>query len=132
MADAKEDQNRDVLDDVLLNLARARVAFGAAVFASPRLSVRFMGLGRGTDSGRDYLTRMFAAREIALGVGYLLSDGSGRRTWARLGLLVDSLDVLGAVKARKGVPLWVTAGAVGAAGGYAAVGAAKAAKDLVR
>jgi hypothetical protein len=75
---------------------------------------------------------MFAAREIALGAGYLLADDPARRVWARLGLAVDSLDVLSGLQTRKALPLWVTAGAVGVAGGAAGIGAAKVASDIVR
>ncbi len=116
----------------MLNLARGRVALGLAALAAPKLTVRLLGLGRGADTGRDYVTRMFAAREIALGAGYLLSDPSGRRLWARIGLAVDGLDTVSGVRTRAGLPIWVSAGAVGVAGGAAALGAAKVAKDVVR
>ncbi|MBG6093448.1 hypothetical protein [Actinomadura viridis] len=131
MADAKEDQKRDRVDDLMVHLARGRVALGAAAFAAPGLTVRLIGMGKGGDAGRDYMTRMFAAREIALGAGYLLSRGSSRRTWARLGLAVDSLDIVNGLRSRQGLPLWVTAGAVAVAGGCTALGAAKVAKDVV-
>ncbi|NDU74888.1 hypothetical protein GWI34_19985 [Actinomadura sp. DSM 109109] len=113
-------------------MARGRVALGLAALAAPRLTVRVMGLGGAADPGRDYMVRMFAAREIALGAGYLLSrDDSGRRLWARLGLAVDSLDLVSGFKTRGGLPLWATASVVGAAGGAASIGAAKVARDLV-
>ncbi|GAA4333786.1 hypothetical protein GCM10023178_47100 [Actinomadura luteofluorescens] len=120
------------MDEMATNLARGRVALGLAALAAPRLTVKLMGLGGAADPGRDYVARMFAAREIALGAGYLLSgDESGRRLWARIGLAVDSIDVMSGLKTRKGVPLWVTAGAVAVAGGAASIGAAKVARDLV-
>ncbi|MFG2085833.1 MULTISPECIES: hypothetical protein [unclassified Spirillospora] len=131
MADAKETDGRDRLDGMMTNLARGRIALGLAAFAAPKLTVKAMGMGGGADPGRDYMVRMFAAREIALGAGYLLSgDDSGRRLWARLGLAVDSLDLVSGVKTRPGLPLWATAGAVGVAGGAAALGAAKVARDI--
>lgn len=117
---------------MMTNLARGRVALGLAALAAPKLTVKLMGLGGAADPGRDYVARMFAAREIALGAGYLLSDDRGRRLWARLGLAVDSLDVLSGVKTRGSLPLWVTAGAVGVAGGAAGIGAAKVASDILR
>ncbi|MEU8797827.1 hypothetical protein [Spirillospora sp. NPDC048819] len=132
MADAKETDGRDRLDGMMTNLARGRVALGLAALAAPRLTVKAMGMGGGADPGRDYMVRMFAAREIALGAGYLLSgDDSGRRLWARLGLAVDSLDVMSGMKTRPGLPLWATAGAVGVAGSAAALGAAKVARDIM-
>ncbi|MGI5166977.1 hypothetical protein ACQEU3_21770 [Spirillospora sp. CA-253888] len=132
MADAKEDTKRDRLDDIMLNVARSRVALGAVAFAAPGLTVKVLGMGGAADPGRDYVTRMFAAREIALGAGYLLSKGEARRTWARLGLGVDALDTVTGLKTRGRLPLWVTAGAIGVAGGTAGLGAAKVAKDLFR
>lgn len=132
VADAKETDGRDTLDGMMTNLARGRVALGLAALAAPRLTVKAMGMDRGADPGRDYLVRAFGAREIALGAGYLLSgDDSGRRTFARLGLAVDSLDLLSGLKTRRRLPLWVTAGAVGVAGSAAALGAAKVARDIV-
>ncbi|MEU8343236.1 hypothetical protein [Actinomadura meyerae] len=132
MADEKEVDGRDKLDAMATNLARGRVALGVAAFAAPGLTVKLMGMGGGSDPGRDYMVRMFAAREIALGAGYLLSDGPARKLWGRLGLLADSLDVVNGLKTRKALPLWVTAGAVGVAGAAAGIGAAKAGTDIVR
>ncbi|WP_433476830.1 hypothetical protein ACQPZP_07090 [Spirillospora sp. CA-142024] len=133
MADAKEVDDRDKVDDMMTNLARGRVALGLAAFAAPKLTVKLTGLGGDAHPGRDYVVRMFAAREIALGAGYLLSgEESGRRLWARLGLAVDSMDLASGLKTRRGLPLWVTAGAVGIAGAAASIGAAKVARDLLR
>ncbi|GAA4082255.1 hypothetical protein GCM10022214_46670 [Actinomadura miaoliensis] len=119
------------MDDLLLQVARGRVALGVAGLAAPRLTTRLVGMGRGPDAGRDFVVRMFAAREIVLGAGYLLGDRASRRTWARYGLLADALDTVAALKTRGGVPPWATAGAAAAAGACAALGAAKTAKDLL-
>jgi hypothetical protein len=43
-----------------------------------------------------YLVRIFGARALALGVGYLTSDEANRRRWQRIGLMVDTLDNLNA------------------------------------
>jgi hypothetical protein len=131
VADAKEDQKRDKVDDLMLQLARGRVALGVTAFALPALTVRLMGMGKGSDPGRDFVTRMFAAREIALGAGYLLSKEPNRKLWARLGLAVDGLDTLNAMRSRKGLPLWVSAGATVVTGGCTALGAAKVTRDIV-
>ncbi|GAA2435970.1 hypothetical protein GCM10010191_58430 [Actinomadura vinacea] len=136
MADAKEDQDqkRDRVDDLMLHLARGRVALGAVALAAPGLTARLTGMGGGKDgaASRDLVTRMFAAREIALGAAYLIGTDSDRRLLARLGLMVDSLDTLSGTRSRKGLPLPITAAAVVGAGGCAALGAAKVAKDLIR
>lgn len=131
MADAKEDEKRDTVDDLMLQLARGRVVLGVAAFTLPGLTVRLVGMGKGRDPGRDFVTRMFAAREIALGAGYLLSKEPNRKLWARLGLAVDGLDTLNALRSRKGLPLWVTAGATAVAGGCTALGTAKVTRDLL-
>ena len=117
---------------MMINLSRGRVALGLAALAVPRVTARVLGLGRGADPGRDYLTRAFGAREIVLGAGYLLSrDDSARRLWARAGLAVDALDLVSGLKTRRGLPLWVTAGTTAVAGGATAIGAAKVARDLL-
>lgn len=117
---------------MMTSMARGRVALGLAALAAPKPTVKALGLGGGTDPGRDYLVRAFGAREIALGAGYLLSgDDSGRRLWARLGLAVDSLDLMSGLKTRSRLPLWVTAVTVGVAGGAAALGAAKVGRDVM-
>jgi hypothetical protein len=131
VADAKEDQKRDQVDDLMVQVARGRIALGAAAFAAPGLSARMMGSPKGVDGGRDILIRMFAAREIALGAGYLLSKDSDRKLWARLGLVVDSLDTVSGLRSRRSLPLWRAAGAAALAGGVAALGAAKVTKDIV-
>lgn len=40
----------------------------------------------------EYLIRIFGARALGLGIGYLSSDDIHRRRWQRIGLLVDTLD----------------------------------------
>ncbi|MEV5825152.1 hypothetical protein AB0L25_06200 [Spirillospora sp. NPDC052242] len=132
MADVNEVDERDKVDELMVQLARGRVALGVAAFAAPALTVRAMGMGRGADGGRDFVTRMFAAREIALGAGYLLSGEEGRKLWARLGFGVDSLDVVTGLRGRKRVPLWAAAGALAVSGSAAAIGAAKVARDVLR
>ena len=116
----------------MIAVARGRVALGALAFAAPGLTARLAGGAKGADGTRDLLTRMFAAREIVVGTGYLLSKGSDRKLWARLGLVVDGLDTVGALRSRGKAPLWATAGILAAAAGCTALGAAKVAKDVVR
>ncbi|WP_245623108.1 hypothetical protein [Spirillospora albida] len=130
MADAKEIDGRDVLDDLLVHVARGRLALGLAALAAPKATVKLIGMGGGADAGRDYLARVFGAREIALGAGYLLSGREGRRLLARLGLVADVLDTASGLRTRGAVPLRASAGATAIAAGAAAVGAAKVVKDL--
>lgn len=126
-----DDEKPGKVDQLLKQLALGRVAFGAATLLAPRLATKSIGLGGGPDGGRDYLARAFGAREIALGAGYLLAKGPARRTWARLGLVVDGLDTLSAVKSRGVVPFRVTAAGAVVSAGAAAVGAAALAGDII-
>jgi len=118
----------------MVRIAQARLAVGAATMVAPGLVVKVMGLGDGRDPGRDVVARMLASREIALGAGYLLSKGPSRRLWARLGLVVDSFDVLAGLKSRSGkggkVPLWAATGFTMIAATGSAIGLAKVTKDL--
>nr|BFE33021.1 hypothetical protein GCM10010200_052720 [Actinomadura rugatobispora] len=116
----------------MLSLARGRVALGVVAFAAPGLTAKLLGGAKTADGSRDLVTRMFAAREIAVGAGYLLSKDSDRRLWARVGLAIDTLDTVGGLRTRKNVPVWASAGVLAAAGGCTALGAAKVAKDIVR
>ncbi|ACY96431.1 hypothetical protein [Thermomonospora curvata] len=136
MTDVNEEQRRDRLDDLMVRLAYGRLALGVTSFLAPAVGARLMGAGGGRDAGRDLVTRIFASREIALGAGYLLSGAKGRAMWARLGLMVDTLDAVAGVKAGvkrdgvRGVPLWAASMFTSVAATAAGLGAAKVVKDL--
>jgi hypothetical protein len=103
---------------VLGALARATTGlFGAGHAASPEL---------------DYMNRIFGARALGLGSGYLLSSGDARRLWQRLALMIDTSDTIaGAGHLRRGdIPLASALAATALTGGYMLVGAAKLAEDL--
>ena len=71
-------------------LAAGRVAIGATVFAKP--TVLATGLGADTTTARRtaWIARMFAVRDLALGVGVLWAANRARRGGAA-GLLGDTL-----------------------------------------
>ncbi|WP_241010670.1 hypothetical protein [Mycobacterium camsae] len=76
-----------------------------------------------------YMIRIFGARALALGVGYLSSDEPNRRRWQRIGLLVDVLDnVNAAIELRKlergDQRIRTLLSLVAVTGPYAALGAA--------
>lgn len=78
--------------------AIGRIMLGAAAFMSPRSQTRMNGLPDDTLSTETrYLIRIFGARALGLGLGYLASDEAHRRRWQRIGLVVDTLDNLNAV-----------------------------------
>lgn len=131
VADEYEDQKQDKIDELMLQMARGRVALGVSAFLAPALAARTMGGDGRKDPARDLVTRIFASREIALGAGYLLSNEAGRTVWARLGVLVDGLDTVAGLKSRKsGVPLWASGAFSAIAIGAVGIGGAKVAKDL--
>lgn len=132
VADVKDVKNDGAskVDDMMTSLARGRVALGVAAFAMPALTAKVLGLSNGADGGRDYLARMFGAREIALGTGYLFAKGPARRTWARLGLVVDAMDTVAGLQSRKTLPLRASAMGTVIAASAAIVGAAKVTQDV--
>lgn len=78
--------------------AVGRIALGATAFAYPASQTRMNGVPEDMLSTElKYLIRIFGARALALGVGYLGSDESNRRRWQYIGLMVDTLDNLNAL-----------------------------------
>lgn len=119
------------LQRALTGLAVGRILLGGASRLAPMsLSESTMGI-RPTPE-LDYMTRIFGARAVALGLGYLTSRGAERRRWQRLAFGVDVSDTLvgisqlrrGEGEAALGVALTALTGA------YALVGAAKVLHDL--
>lgn len=73
--------------------AIGRIALGAAAFAAPQSQTRMNAVPDSMMSSElRYLIRIFGARALALGIGYLTSDERNRRRWQRIGLMVDTLD----------------------------------------
>ena len=75
-------------------------AFGGASFwIAPDLTARAYGSG---PVARDRLSaRLAGAREVALALGPLLSDGEDRSRWLRLGLACDLADALATLIGRR-------------------------------
>lgn len=111
-------------DAALRSLAWFRIVLGATAWLAPRPMNRIFGVPRSDDSAAlDYMNRVFGVRAIALGVGYLSSEGDARRTWHRLWLLCDAADtVMGARMAARGELSRLTAAqALAITGGATAV-----------
>lgn len=84
--------------------AVGRVLLGTAAFVSPRSQTRMNGVpDQMLSTELKYLIRVFGARAMALGVGYLSSDELNRRRWQRIGLMVDTLDNVNALIELKGL-----------------------------
>ncbi len=82
----------------------------------------------------DYMTRIFGARAIALGAGYLGTSGRDRRLLQRLAFLVDVVDTVGGIgHLRRGdMPRHTSEALVALTGVYAAIGATEIVQDLAR
>jgi hypothetical protein len=79
----------------MTGLAAFRIVLGAASWIAPRTVARSYGLDeKQATPALEYMTRVFAVRAIALGVGYLSSTGEARRLWQRLWLLCDAADTV--------------------------------------
>ncbi|GAB2686640.1 hypothetical protein [Nocardia thraciensis] len=118
------------LATALQALAVGRIVLGVGSLAAPRRLGRLFGMRLAPES--VYLTRIFGARALALGLGYLTASDGDRRRWQRLALLVDFLDTAhGAGHLVRGdVPRTAAAPLVTMTGGYLAIGAARLAQDL--
>lgn len=112
------------LQKAFLGLAAGRVAWGVLALAAPRLNTRLAGMADRATPETVYLIRIFGARALALGLGYLGSDQRARIRWQRLCLIMDSLDTLSGLghllrgDTRRGTALAFTT----LTGGYAAIG----------
>jgi hypothetical protein len=123
----------DSLARPLAALALGRIVLGAGSLAAPSATARAFGA---RPSGElDYMTRIYGARAIALGLAYLLAAPAERTRMQRLSLGVDISDTVTALSMlARGSDAPRRAIAAGAAltGSYAAVGAARLASDLRR
>lgn len=89
-------------DTPRLLLAALRTVGGGA-FVVPRPAVKTFGLPDDPES--RYLVRLFAARNLALTAGLLLSARRARRLWWQVGVACDALDAAaGALGMREGKP----------------------------
>ncbi|PXX71733.1 hypothetical protein DFR70_1011167 [Nocardia tenerifensis] len=120
----------DPLIRPLRGLALGRIALGAASIAVPRALMSAFGI-RATPE-LTYLTRIFGARAIALGLGYLTAPIHERPRWQRIALMVDIIDTThGAAHVARGdVPRATAVALTAFTGGYMAVGAIRLARDL--
>jgi len=113
--------------DLAKLLACARLAVGVGAWLAPRAGLAATGLDP-TAPESPYLLRLFAAREAALGVVTLLSNGQPE-SLLTLRLVVDSLDAAAGVT---GLRSRSTGKAAGILTGVAAGGIVIGAAALVR
>lgn len=73
-------------------LSLGRIVIGAAAVADPARTAKAMGLDPLTNPQAAFVTRLFGAREIALGAATLVASGRGRAGLVLLGVGVDAAD----------------------------------------
>lgn len=122
----------DGLDRALAGLALGRIALGAPSRLSPRGTARAFGAAGATSPELDYMTRVFGIRAVALGLGWLTSDGAARSRWQRLAFMCDVSDTVAGIGhlRRRDMPLGPALATTALTGGYMLVGAAKVLRDL--
>jgi hypothetical protein len=114
--------------DLAKLLNAGRVVVGAGLMVAPAQA------GRpwiGDDAARPataVFARAFGARDLALGLGTLLSlrDGLTTRRWMQAGVLSDAVDLGATLAARRALPRAGVIGTAVVAGSAAAVGLALA------
>jgi hypothetical protein len=120
------------LDGALRAMALGRLLVGAVARLSPNLTSILSGQGPSPGPEYDYMTRVFGARAIALGGGYLLAEGDARSLWQRLALFCDVADTVEgiALVRRRELPPPARAWLPALTATYAAIGTAKLVRDM--
>jgi len=108
-------------------LALGRAAFGAALLLAPARLVRPVLRGPGPSDEAVVALRMFAGRDLAIGLGALRAArgaGADRRGWLWAGVIADAADLAALARTRSVAPaaraavmvVAATATAIGLAG----------------
>jgi hypothetical protein len=120
------------VEKALAGLAWGRIALGSLARVSPRAATSLFGAGYAATPELDYMNRVFGARALGLGSGYLLSSGDARRLWQRLAFVIDLSDTIAGIgHLRRGdMPRPNAIAATVLTGGYMLVGAAGIAAEL--
>ncbi|MGA9103500.1 hypothetical protein [Aeromicrobium sp.] len=89
--------------DMARSLAIGRMVIGAVALLFPALAARLFLLNAKTNPQLPYMTRLFAAREIAVGAMTLTAPENARTSMVGLGMAIDGSDaVAGIAAARSG------------------------------
>ena len=97
---------REAIDRAIVLYAAARVVFGLAFVAAPRLTGRAWIGPRGGAAGTAVLVRGLGARDVALGAGALVALRRRRPAggWVLCGGLAGVTDVAATLAARRSIP----------------------------
>jgi hypothetical protein len=103
--------------DVAVNLARGRIAIGVVSLLAPTWVARTMSGRQGRRGATHLFVRMVGARDLGLGLGLLiaLDRGAPVRGWLEASALVDGIDAVACLLARRHIRTTVLPGAVGGA-----------------
>jgi len=114
----------------LRRMALGRIVLGTLSLAAPGVLAR--GAGVDATAPLTYMTRIFGARAIALGAGYLTAPAEERRRWQRLALMVDLSDSATGLRQllARDLPARTALPFVALTGTYAAFGVARAIRDV--
>jgi hypothetical protein len=91
-------------------LAAHRITLATTALLAPRLAGRLFGLDFDAQPQAAVLTRLMASRNLALGVGLLVTSGPAGDAVARMNAAVDVIDLVGvAEETRRGaIPVRAT------------------------
>lgn len=98
--------------DPVTGLSLGRIAVGVGAFFAPEPTARVFGLSPETNAHLPYMSRMFGAREIAVGALTLAASGEARRKLAAVGVAIDAADAANGVLELKSQRVPVRAGAM--------------------
>lgn len=80
--------------DPVTGLSLGRIAIGTGALIDPDATARLFGLDPETNPQLRAMSRMFGAREVALGAVTLVARGRLRRNLVLVGIAVDGADAL--------------------------------------
>lgn len=84
-------------------VALYRIVAAGVMWVLPGPIAKPFGMGTPADQPGTYLGRVFASRDVALGVGVEQASGAARRHWLTVGVAVDAVDLAAAgLAARSG------------------------------
>lgn len=100
-------------------ISLARILIGLGSFLAPELTAKIFGLSPASNQHLPYMSRLFGAREVAVGALTLVSKGETRRNLTAVGMAIDASDALtgGLELQAKRVPLTAGVMLVGVATG---------------
>jgi hypothetical protein len=87
--------------DSIAALAGLRTTIGVSAWVAPDFSARLFGLDPDANPQATYLGRLFAIRDLVLGVGTMAADPPARRLWLQAGVACDLADAAASVLGRR-------------------------------